>query len=80
MIAWLLGTRVGRFISGAVAALALFAGAFLAGRREGAQNAAHKRKDDYIKTRKDMDDAEIHGDDPNAAAAWLRERQQRRDM
>ena len=48
MIAWLIGTRIGRAVSGALALILAFAGAWVAGRREGAQNARNKAvKDDY---------------------------------
>lgn len=46
-------------------------------KRQGAKEA---RTEDYIETRKDMDDAEVHGNDPDAARRWLHERQSSRDL
>ena len=45
MIAWLIGSRLGRALSGLVAALGIILGVWAAGRREGAQRANEKVKD-----------------------------------
>lgn len=46
-------------------------------KREGKREAL---TEDYMETRKDMDDAEVHGNNPDAAREWLRRRQSDRDL
>jgi hypothetical protein len=60
-----------------VGALLALAGVYIAGRKDGRQKAAQDAAEDYIQTRKRMDNAE-KPTDPEAARAWLRERQSKR--
>lgn len=46
-------------------------------RRDAEGEAELNKATDYIKTRKRMDDADIVGDDPDAARRWLHERSKR---
>ena len=77
MLAFLMGSRIARAIGAALIAVlgVLTFGAVK--KREGKREA---RTEDYIKTRKEMDDAEIHGNDPDAARRFLHERQSNRDL
>ena len=79
MIQWLLATRLGRALAGALAGVLALLGIWYAGKREGRQDAAQKASEDYKKTRKAMDNAEKPSD-PAAAREWLRERQRQRDL
>lgn len=47
------------------------------GRRDERHKATNKALTDNIKTRKRMDEADIVGDDPDAARRWLHERSKR---
>lgn len=61
-VSWLLGAIVFAFVMRGI------------GRREGRQGAYLRRAEGYQKTRKKMDDADIVGNDPDAARRWLHER------
>lgn len=65
----------------AAALVVAFGAAFAFGKSSANQKHERERADDYIKTRQRIDAADT-GSDPDAAADWLRERQQRskRDM
>lgn len=59
---WLLGTWLGRAVSGALVALLAFLGVYTAGRREGAQRAKnrmekrdHERADEIRRRARDAD-------------------------
>lgn len=57
------------------AAAALLFTAWLAGKRDQKQQVAIKKVEDYVKTRKEIDNAEVTtGDDPAVLRDWLRER------
>ena len=73
MIQWLLATRLGRVLAGALAGVLALLGIWYAGKREGRQDAAQKADKDYIDTRKRIDHAEKPSD-PDAARAWLADR------
>ena len=75
MIGWLIGSRVGRALSAALAVIAAIAGVFLYGKREGRQDAAEKAKDDYIETRKRMDAPDTSSNVSDDE--WLRNRSKR---
>lgn len=67
--------RVKLWLGAVGAVLAAFVGAWLAGRREGQQEARTDALKGYAKTRKDIDDAdEVVGSDPAVLRDWLRER------
>jgi hypothetical protein len=52
------------------------AATWFGGRMTGAANAKSKQKDDYIDTRKRMDEVDV-GDDPAVLRDWLRGRAKR---
>lgn len=56
----------------AIALLSIWFG----GRKAGQTDAKMEAQDDYITTRKRMDEAHV-GDDPDMARRWLHERSQR---
>ena len=60
-----------------VAALLAVLGIYLAGRKDARQTAKSDALQDYAKTRKKADEAEIVGDDPDLARRWLHERSKR---
>jgi len=62
------------WIGGAIAALAAFAAVYMAGGKSARQKAKIDAQSGYISTRKKIDDADIHGNDPAALRDWLRER------
>ena len=74
MFAFFITSRVGRAIALAGAVLLALVTFGASERAKGRKQAAIKAKDEYIKTRKDMDDAENHGDDADAAREWLSKR------
>jgi hypothetical protein len=47
------------------------------GRKDAEKQSDFDRAKDYIKTRKRIDEADIVGDDPDAARRWLHERSKR---
>ena len=65
------------YIIAAGGALLAFLGAYFKGRGDGKAKEKAKRDAAYRKTRERMDDADDLGDDPGAAARWLRERGKR---
>lgn len=65
--------RLQRWLAAAGAAVLAFVGAYLLGRRDARQAGNTERERDYRKTREAIDDAEIHGNDPDAARRWLHE-------
>jgi hypothetical protein len=69
-----------RAILGFVSKLSLFvatlAATWFGGRMTGAANAKSKQKDDYIDTRKRMDEVDV-GDDPAVLRDWLTQRGKR---
>ena len=80
MIPWFLTSRIGRALGTAVAFLLAVVTFGLWNRRQERKQAKAKDNAEYIETRKEMDDAEIHGDDPDAARRWLSERKRRGDL
>ena len=66
-------TRIKLWLAAALAAIAAFVGIYLRGRKDAASRAHTADLEAYRKTREDIDDAEIHGNDPAAARRWLRE-------
>ena len=57
------------------AAIAAVAGLYIKGRADGT-GAANRRIDrEYIKARQRIDNADMFDDDPSAAEAWLKSRQ-----
>lgn len=64
-------------LGGAVAAIAAFLGGRWSGVKQGRQGAENDALRDNINTRKRMDEADIVGDDPDAARRWLSERSKR---
>lgn len=59
----------------AAAAIAIIFAAWMAGRRDQRQQASKKAAEDYIKTRKEIDNVEDHiSGDPAVLRDWLRER------
>lgn len=66
-------TRIKLWLAAALAAVAAFAGVYLRGRQDAASRARTAELEAYRETREDIDDAEIHGDDPAAARRWLQQ-------
>jgi len=64
-------TRIKLWLAAALAAAAAFVGIYLRGRKDAASRAHTADLGAYRKTREDIDDAEIHGNDPAAARDWL---------
>ena len=62
--------------AGLVGLVSLLVGKWL-GKREGASVVRTERAEEYTDTRKRMDEADIVGDDPDAARRWLSERAKR---
>jgi hypothetical protein len=74
---WLLSTRLGRALAalgGLIVALVI---AFGSGRLAGQRAAREAQLDQYRKTRKDMDHADVGHGDPDDDLEWLRRRGQR---
>mgnify|MGYP000276920168 CR=1 FL=1 len=69
------------YLYAAGALVVAFGAAFAFGKSSANQKHERERADDYIKTRQRIDAADT-GSDPDAAADWLRERQQqsKRDL
>ena len=65
------------WIAGAVGAFVAAVAVWLSGRRSGAVRAENRGLRDYKATRERMDDVDDLGNDPAAAARWLRERGKR---
>ena len=77
MISWFLGTRAGRFVTGAALAVSVVMAAWIAGKREGRQKARSDGLEVYVKTRQEMDNADISSGDAAADDLWLRNRSKR---
>ena len=59
----------------AAGAIAIIFAAWMAGKRDQIQKESLKKSQDYIKTRKKIDDVENNiDDDPTVLREWLRER------
>lgn len=80
MLAWLIGSRLGRAIGGVLAAVAAVAGVFLAGRSAGAKKAENdalkQRVDDMQDAKEVRDEVDAMGDDDvrDGLAKWLRDK------
>ncbi len=57
-----------------LAAVLAFFGIYAVGAANARQKARAKQAEQYIETRKRMDDADVVGDDPDLSRRWLRER------
>lgn len=77
MIAWIMGTRIGRWVAMIGGALALLAAAVFAGWSKRGQYEAEKALEGYKKTREDVDDEDYLDDDVDAARERLRSRGKR---
>ena len=66
--------RLWAVVAGAGVALAVILGAYSTGRRNERQRASERAMKDYQDTRRRINDVEMDGNDPDAAARWLRER------
>lgn len=76
-------TRIKLWLAAALAAAFAILGVYLQGRRDAASRARTDELEGYKNTRKAIDDAEIHGDDPAAARDWLQhyaDQERRRDL
>lgn len=79
IIAWLIGSRLGRLLSGALGLLAAVGGVFLAGRSAGAKKAKNKalkkRVDDLEKAKEVRDEVDaMDADDVrDGLAKWVRD-------
>lgn len=70
MLAWIKRTALW-----AAGFAALLLAAWMAGKRDQKQQVATKKVEDYVKTRKEIDNAEVTtSDDPAVLRDWLRER------
>lgn len=74
---WFLSTRIGRWLSMIGAFLALLVAAVAVGWTRRGQAEANKALKGYQDKRKAMDDADVFGNDPDAARRWLREHDKR---
>lgn len=71
---WLIPGPIKRALSWLLGAIGFGLLAHSLGKREGRQRADTAALKDYQKTRKRIDEADIVGDDPDAARRWLHER------
>lgn len=65
--------RIKLWLAAAGAAVIAMLGIYLQGRRDAAARARTGELEGYKNTREAIDDAEIHGNDPDAARRWLKE-------
>ena len=75
--------RLKLWLSAAGAFVLALLAVYLQGRRDAATRARTRDLEAYQKTRKRIDDVEIHGDDPAAARSWLQhyaDQERRRDL
>ena len=71
---WLAGSRVGRAVSALLAVAGAAFGLYLKGRSDARAKADAEKAKDYVDTRKRIDEADVPGNDPDAARRWLHER------
>ena len=69
-----MGALILRWLWKPFAVLLALLAVWLRGRASARQQTALEAAEAYAKTRKEMDDAPDHGNDPDAARRWLRER------
>ena len=62
------------YIAGLLGVIAGAAGLYAKGRSDAKAKAETRDMREHIATREKIDEADIVGDDPSAAARWLRER------
>lgn len=62
MIAWFLASKLGRMLASVLAALAVVAAVFFAGKREAEQDQKVENLQDYIDTNERVRHVEIHTD------------------
>lgn len=75
--------RIKLWLAAALAAAFAIFGIYLQGRRDAASRARTGELDRYKDTRKAIDGAESHGNDPAAARDWLQyyaDQERRRDL
>jgi len=77
IIAWLAGTRIGRWLAMIGAALAILAGAVFVGWSKRGQAEAGKALEGYKRTRKDLDDENYLDGDIGSIRDRLHERGKR---
>lgn len=65
--------RIKLWLAAAGAAVIAMLGIYLQGRRDAAALARTRELEGYKNTRESIDDAEVHGNDPDAARRWLKE-------
>lgn len=75
-VAWIIDALTG-WLGAALGWLAAGGAVWLMAWRSRGQKTKLDDANDYIKTRKRMDEAEIVGDDPDDARRWLHERSKR---
>lgn len=63
--------RIRLWLAAAGAAVIAFVGVYLSGRLDAASRSRVRELEGYKDTRKAIDEADIHGDDPAAAREWL---------
>jgi hypothetical protein len=64
------------YLAGLVALIGAALGLYAKGRGDAKAKTALQAAERYAKTRKEMDDADVVGSDPDAARRWLHERGQ----
>ena len=75
MIAWIIGSRIGRALSGLVVAVGAFLGVYIMGRRDGAENAENEALRDNAERQEDGRNAvnDLRGADRDDLIDRLRE-------
>lgn len=73
-------SRLKLWLVAAASTALIFVGAYVQGRRDAALRARTRNLTGYKDTRKQIDDADIIGDDPAIATRWLRQRKRDRNL
>lgn len=75
MIAWFIGTRIGRALGGLVVAVGAFLGVYIMGRRNGADSAENEALRDNARRQEDGRNAvnDLRGDDRSDLVDRLRQ-------
>lgn len=77
MLTWLFESRLGRALAALGGLIVAIIAAFSLRRRDGRRDAREADLEQYRKTRKEMDHADVGHGDPADDLEWLRDRSQR---
>jgi len=75
--------RIRLWLAAAGTAVIAFVAVYISGRLDASSRARTRELEGYKDTRKAIDDADVHGDDPAAAREWLQhyaDQERRRDL